>query len=139
MLFCCSAFLLFYVARGTKILKSCGFPGTRALIIAHTWSQWGGLSTISTCKYMSTTASFPRMQEMQKEKLIDVSAKRHRVLYFGRRLSSLQPRTLVCPILKVQPPICLDYRARNRPQLIGTIILKAIKYKSKNGEFEMNL
>ena len=52
---------------------------------------------------------------------------------------SLELRSAPTAILKVQPPICLDYRARNRPQLIGTIILKAIKYKSKNGEFEMNL
>ena len=51
---------------------------------------------------------------------------------------SLELRSAPTAILKVQPPICLDYRARNRPQLISVIILKDIKYKSKNGEFEMN-
>ena len=51
---------------------------------------------------------------------------------------SLELRSAPTAILKVQPPICLDYKARNRPQLIIAIILKYIKYKSKNGEFEMN-
>mgnify|MGYP007015716167 CR=1 FL=1 len=52
---------------------------------------------------------------------------------------SLELRSAPTAILKVQPPICLDYRARNRPQLCNVIIFKAIKYMSKNGEFEMNL
>ena len=105
----------------------------------------GDLSTISTCKYMSTTASFPRKAEGKKEEADRcLSKETPRTVFwpttgFDNPAFSLELRSAPTAILKVQPPICLDYRARNRPQLIGTIILKAIKYKSKNGEFEMNL
>ena len=134
----------------TKFLKSCGFPGTRALSLLilfriimelTSWRQWGELRKLRD-QYVQIHVDDCIAAEAEKQ-AIDrcLSKETPRTVFWPATgiecpAFSLELRSAPTAILKVQPPICLDYRARNRPQLIKVIILKDIKYKSKNGEFE---
>ena len=93
------------------------------------WRQWGELRKLRD-QYVQIHVDDCSDDRVRKDRCLSKETPRT-VFWPATGIEcpafSLELRSAPTAILKVQPPICLDYRARNRPQLFSEVILKFIK------------